>query len=79
MNATMAAKKRSFSVEEAARVLDVNNRTIYRKIESGELEAVKPGRSYTITRSQLRDYLGSEEVLEDLEAAADTRASKEEK
>ena len=73
----MAAKKRSFSVQEAAHVLDVNERTVYRKIESGELEAVKPGRSYTITRTQLREYLGSEEVLEDLEAAAEVRQQNE--
>ena len=73
----MTTKKRSFNVDEVAHILDVNDRTIYRKIERGELEAVKPGRSYTITRTQLRDYLGSEEILEDLEAAADTRGGEQ--
>ena len=73
----MTTKKRTFTVDEVAHILDVNDRTIYRKIERGELEAVKPGRSYTITRTQLRDYLGSEEILEDLEAAADTRGGEQ--
>jgi excisionase family DNA binding protein len=66
----MEDKKRRFSVQEAATVLGVNDRTVYRLIERGELDAVKPGRSYTITRSHLRDYLGGEDVLEDLEATA---------
>lgn len=64
-------KKRKFTVSEAAAVLDVNPRTVYRMIEREELDAVKPGQSYTITRSHLRDYVGGEEVLEDLEATAD--------
>lgn len=63
-------KKRRFTVSEAAAVLDVNPRTVYRMIERGELGAVKPGQSYTITRSHLRDYAGGEDVLEDLEATA---------
>ncbi len=64
-------KKRKFTVSEAAAVLDVNPRTVYRMIERDELDAVKPGQSYTITRSHLLDYLGEEDVLEDLEASAD--------
>ena len=66
---TMSDKKRRFSVQEAATVLGVNDRTVYRLIERGELDAVKPGRSYTITRSHLREYVGGEDVLADLEAA----------
>lgn len=68
---TTMEKKRKFTVSEAAAVLDVNPRTVYRMIERGELDAVKPGQSYTITRSHLREYVGGEEVLEDLEATAD--------
>jgi excisionase family DNA binding protein len=64
-------KKRKFTVSEAAVVLDVNPRTVYRMIERGELDALKPGQSYTITRSHLREYVGSEEALEDLEASVD--------
>ncbi len=67
-------KKRKFTVSEAAAVLDVNPRTVYRMIERDELDAVKPGQSYTITRSHLLDYLGEEDVLEDLEASADLDA-----
>ena len=63
-------KKRKFTVDEAAAVLDVNPRTVYRMIERGDLDAVKPGQSYTITRSHLRKYVGGEDVLEDLEATA---------
>ena len=54
-------------------VLGVNERTVYRLIERGELEAVKPGKSYIITRSHLADYVGSEDVLGDLEASASER------
>ena len=67
-------KKRKFTVSEAAAVLEVNPRTVYRMIERGELDALKPGQSYTITRSHLREYAGGEEALEDLEASADTDA-----
>jgi len=64
-------KKRKFTVSEAAAVLDVNPRTVYRMIERDELGALKPGQSYTITRSHLREYVGDEEALEDLEATVD--------
>jgi excisionase family DNA binding protein len=64
-------KQRTFTVEEAAEVLGVNPRTVYRMIEREELEAVKPGQSFVITRSHLRTYVGDEEALQDLEAAAD--------
>jgi excisionase family DNA binding protein len=64
-------KKRKFTVAEAAAVLDVNKRTVYRMIERGDLDALKPGQSYVITRTHLRDYAGGEEALADLEAEAD--------
>ena len=67
-------KKRKFTVPETAAVLDVNPRTIYRMIKRGDLNAVKPGQSYTITRSHLRDYVGGEDALEDLEATANDEA-----
>ena len=40
------------------------------KIGAGA-DALKPGQSYTITRSHLREYIGGEEGLEDLDAAVD--------
>ena len=64
-------KKRKFIVSEAAAVLDITPQTVYRMIERDELDALKPGQSYTTTRSHLREYVGGEEALEDLDAAVD--------
>ena len=63
-------KQRTFTVEETAEVLGVNPRTVYRMIKRDELEAVKPGQSFVITRSHLRAYVGGEEALQDMEAEA---------
>lgn len=64
--------KRKFNAKEVAEALDVSERTISRHIRKGKLDAVKPGRSYVITRGDLADYLGSmdrvNELFGDLEA-----------
>jgi excisionase family DNA binding protein len=65
------AGQRTFEVEEVAALLGRHRRSIYRMIEQDELGALKPGQSYTITRSHLREYVGDEEALEDLESAVD--------
>ena len=58
--------KRKFNAREVAEALDVSERTISRHIRQGKLDAVKPGRSYVITRGDLADYLGSERRVEEL-------------
>lgn len=68
------AGQRTFTIEEVAVLLERSPQTVYRMIERGDLDAVKPGQSYTITRSHLREYVGGEDVLEDLEATANDEA-----
>jgi len=58
--------KRKFNAREVAEALDVSERTISRHIRQGKLDAVKPGRSYVITRGDLADYLGSKRRVEEL-------------
>jgi excisionase family DNA binding protein len=73
MPSDVMSDRRRFSVSEAADVLGVADRTVYRMIERGDLGAIKPGRGYTITRSHLREYVGSEEALSDLEATSNDK------
>lgn len=48
---------RLFKVADIAAALLVSNMTIYRMIRSGELPAVKIGRSFRVTERDLREYL----------------------
>lgn len=48
---------RLFKVADIAAALRVSNMTIYRLINSGELPAVKIGRSFRVTEWHLREYL----------------------
>ncbi|WP_370026448.1 helix-turn-helix domain-containing protein [Planotetraspora sp. GP83] len=45
------------TVEQAARLLSVSKMTVYRLVHSGELPAVRVGRSFRIARRDLDDYL----------------------
>ena len=58
--------KRHYNAEEVAEALGMSVRTIYRHIKKGKLGATKPGRAYMITKSDLADYLGSEQRVEDI-------------
>lgn len=55
-----------YTVAEIAQVLHRSERTIRREISEGRLPAVKVGRAYTVTRSDLVAYLGSENRVDDL-------------
>ena len=47
------------TVTEVARVLRVSNMTVYRLVNSGQLPAVRVGRSYRIREDDVRRYLQS--------------------
>jgi len=55
-----------YTVAQIADVLQRSERTIRREISEGKLPAAKVGRAYTITRSDLVEYLGSEDRVDDL-------------
>ena len=46
-----------FTVTEVARQLRVSNMTVYRLINSGQLGAVRVGRSYRLREEDVRRYL----------------------
>ncbi len=48
---------RLFKVADIATALRVSNMTIYRMIRSGDLPAVKIGRSFRVTEHHLREFL----------------------
>lgn len=46
-----------FTVTEVARQLRVSNMTVYRLINSGQLGAIRVGRSYRLREDDVRRYL----------------------
>lgn len=46
-----------FTVAEVASVMRVSRMTVYRLVHSGELPAVRVGRSFRVPRSAVHDYL----------------------
>ena len=53
------------TVSEVADVLRVSTMTVYRLIQSGEITAIRVGKSYRISEPELQDYLASGEVRVD--------------
>jgi excisionase family DNA binding protein len=49
--------QRFLIVREVASIMRVSNMTVYRLIHSGELEALRIGRSFRITEAAVNDYL----------------------
>jgi excisionase family DNA binding protein len=56
---------RLLTVAEVADVLRVSTMTVYRLIKSGDLAAIRVGKSYRITEPTLQEYLASGEVRVD--------------
>lgn len=55
-----------YTIEEAARILKVNPRTVNRMIARGEIRANKVGRQYRIPRSEIEKFLdGGQQKKED--------------
>jgi excisionase family DNA binding protein len=53
------ARARFLTVAEVAETLRVSTMTVYRLIKSGELRAVRVGKSYRLTEEDLDRYLAS--------------------
>ena len=51
---------RTYTIEQAAKVLQVNQRTVNRLLERGELRGVKVGRLWRIPEEALNAYLRGE-------------------
>lgn len=51
------AKAKFYTVAEVARVLRVSNMTVYRLISSGQLPAVRVGKSYRLREEDVNRYL----------------------
>lgn len=50
---------RFYTVAEVAQVMRVSRMTVYRLVHSGELPAVRVGRSYRVPERAVHDYLRS--------------------
>jgi excisionase family DNA binding protein len=53
----MPTDKKFLSLEEVAKLLDVNYQLIYRLVRNGDLSAVRVGRVYRVTKEDLEAYL----------------------
>ena len=56
--------KTLFSTLEVAKILGVSRVTVFNRIKSGEINALKVGRAYLISKEELNRYLGQEELTE---------------
>ena len=57
--------KTLFSTLEVANILGVSRVTVFNRIRSGEINALKVGRAYLISKEELNRYLGKEELTEE--------------
>ena len=53
------SKSRFLTVQEVADVMRVSSMTVYRLIKSGELSAVRVGRSFRVSEGDVDHYLAS--------------------
>ena len=53
------SKARFLTVQEVADLMRVSSMTVYRLIKSGELPAVRVGRSFRVAKSDVDTYLAS--------------------
>jgi len=51
-------KSQFMTVSEVARMLRISNMTVYRLISSGQLQAVRVGKSYRLREEDVDRYLG---------------------
>ena len=57
--------KTLFSTLEVSKILGVSRVTVFNRIKSGEINALKVGRAYLISKEELNRYLGKEELTEE--------------
>ena len=51
------AQVQFLTIAEVAKVMRVSKMTVYRLVHSGELPAVRVGKSFRVTESAVQDYL----------------------
>jgi excisionase family DNA binding protein len=56
--------RRIYNTEEAAQLLQVDRRTLYKEIEAEEIKAKRLGKGYRILGEHLLSYMGSASVTE---------------
>lgn len=62
---TEPAKQRFLTVAEVAEQMRVSNMTVYRILHSGELRAIRVGRSFRVPVDALEEYLSTYVVEQD--------------
>jgi excisionase family DNA binding protein len=55
---------RFMTVAEIAKLMRVSKGTVYRLIQSGELESIRFGRSYRVPEQVVNEYMRSAKVVE---------------
>jgi excisionase family DNA binding protein len=50
-------EKKMYKVDEVAKMLDVNFRTVYRLMKAGKIRAVKVGGQWRIPKSEIEKYI----------------------
>jgi len=60
---TMRQAPRFYSIKDAADLLSVSTKTVYRLVKSGALAAVRVGHQLRIAERDLQAYLRGERVL----------------
>ncbi len=58
-------QQKIYTIEEAARILQLHPKTVRRKIQEGEIEALRVGRQYRISQKQMDELCGQKAVPED--------------
>ncbi|MBU1082933.1 helix-turn-helix domain-containing protein [Patescibacteria group bacterium] len=56
-----------FSTAEAAKLIGVSRVTVFRWIKTGKIQADKVGKAYVILRSELSEYVKSDQVPDEKE------------
>lgn len=62
---TEPARQRFFTVAEVAEQMRVSNMTVYRILHSGDLPAIRVGRSFRVPAEALEEYLSTYVVEQD--------------
>lgn len=53
-------KEEYISIPELAKVLGISRIAVYKKVKKGEIEAIKIGRNYAISKKYLDEILGKD-------------------
>lgn len=64
-----AARPRFLTVAEVADEMRVSRMTVYRLVHSGEIPAVRVGKSFRVPVEALQHYLGGAQDLRDLKSS----------